>query len=473
MGDEIDKGDFEPEDFARFKEHLAEETELIHELFDTDAFSQRGEVAGFELEVWLVDQNCQPVAANKEYLAALNNPLVVPELSAFNIELNGSPTRLAGRTFSRLRDELSATWRDCNACAETMGYDLVTIGILPTVTRQHLTPSHMSGMVRYHALNDQVIKLRDGKPVVLDIDGDEPLHLTHDSVMLEAAATSFQIHLQCKPEDAVNTLNAACIASAPLVAVAANSPFLFGHALWEETRIPVFEQAVSLGSKHRQRVFFGSGYANHSLYELFQENLEEFDILLPAPLNDPPSSFCHTRFHNGTIWRWNRPLLGFDFDGQPHLRIEHRVIPAGPTITDCIANAAFYFGLVRALVLQRDAMEKHLAFDTARGNFYTAARHGLKADLLWSDGREMSAERLLLDELIPLAAEALESSQIPKDEVADYLGIIEERIKRRQNGAIWQRKWIARHGRDFSRMTAEYLKRQKSDAPYTPGVCDT
>ncbi len=465
MGDEIEKSQFEPRDFVDFKDRLNREASLIHELFETDAFSHRGEVAGFELEVWLVDEKGHPLPVNQAYLEALNNPLVVPELSAFNIELNGSPTRLAGRTFSRLHDELSATWRDCNACAEAMGCQLVIIGILPTVTQQDLTPSHMSGMVRYQALNDQVVKLRGGEPLVLEIDGEEPLRLTHDSVMIEAAATSFQVHLQCQPEDAVNTLNASAIASAPLVAVAANSPFLFGHALWDETRIPVFEQAVSLGAAHRPRVFFGSGYANHSLYELFEENLQEFDVLLPANLKDPESSFCYTRFHNGTIWRWNRPLLGFDFDGQPHLRIEHRVIPAGPTLSDCIANAAFYFGLVRGMVLQTEAMEQHIPFETAQNNFYRAARYGLQAELIWSENRRISVGRLILDELLPLAASALQSAQIPQEEINKYLSIIEARVKTGQNGATWQRAWIAKYGRDFAALTAAYLKHQQTDEP--------
>ena len=172
-----------------------------------------------------------------------------------------------------------------------------------------------------------------------------------------------------------------------MVALAANSPFLFGKSLWHETRIPLFEQAVSVGPRTPARVSFGSGYADTSLFEVFSENLVEHPILLPSPTTEPAHKFSHIRLHNGTIWRWNRPLLGFDFDGQPHVRIEHRVVPAGPTIADCIGNAAAFLGLVRALVDAETPIEVELDFATARDNFYAAARHGLDASLRWGKPR--------------------------------------------------------------------------------------
>lgn len=194
-----------------------------------------------------------PVAKNDEYLSTLNNPLVVPELAAFNAELNGSPTALTGRVFSRLHDELSATWNSCLEVAKKTGCHLVTIGILPTIVESMLSSEFMSSMVRYQSLNDRVMALRDGKPLELKIEGKVDLAMTHPDVMLEAAATSFQIHLQGKPESAVRDFNASIVASAPLVA-ATNSPYLFGHELWHETRIPLFEQAVNVGDRYLPRV---------------------------------------------------------------------------------------------------------------------------------------------------------------------------------------------------------------------------
>ena len=355
MGDEIERRYFDAEDFSEFRRRLDEETALLTQQFRNGEFSDRGDVAGFELEGWLVDERGDPVPDNERYLAALDNPLVVPELAAFNVELNGSPSALTGRVFSRLHDELGATWNACREVAEQTGCHLVAIGILPTVSEKLLTSEYMSSMVRYQTLNDRIMALRDGKPLELRIEGDRELSTTHHDVMLEAAATSFQIHLQCKPDRSVRDFNASVIASAPMVAASANSPFLFGHTLWDETRIPLFEQAVHVGDRYPSRVSFGAGYVKESLLEIFAENQQEHLILIPAVQDTSPSKFAHVRFHNGTLWRWNRPLIGFDFDGQVHLRIEHRVVPAGPTITDCIANAAFYFGLVRGFSRLMDA----------------------------------------------------------------------------------------------------------------------
>jgi gamma-glutamyl:cysteine ligase YbdK (ATP-grasp superfamily) len=468
VGDEIERRYFDAEDFSEFRTRLDAETALLREIFAESEFSDRGDVAGFELEGWLVDERGDPLPENEAYLEALNNPLVVPELAAFNVELNGSPSALTGRVFSRLHDELNATWDACRAAASETGCHLVAIGILPTVGEGMLTSEFMSSMVRYQSLNDRVMALRDGKPLELRIDGESELTTTHHDVMLEAAATSFQIHLQCKPERSVRDFNASIIASAPMVAASANSPFLFGQALWDETRIPLFEQAVDVGERYPSRVSFGSGYVRESLFEIFEENQQEHLILIPAVRDDPPSKFSHVRFHNGTLWRWNRPLIGFDFDGQVHLRIEHRVVPAGPTIKDCIANAAFYFGLVRGFGLDAEPPEERLSFEVARENFYTAARYGLNARPCWHiDGKlvEIGMRELIMDRLLPMAHRGLESEDIPSAEIDDYLNVIAERVDSGQNGAAWQKRFVHLHGADFHQLVQEYRVRQDAGQP--------
>lgn len=468
MGDEIERRYFDAEDFSEFRQRLDAETALLTDQFNAGEFSDRGDVAGFELEGWLVDDNGNPVPKNDAFLAALDNPLVVPELAAFNVELNGSPSALTGRVFSRLHDELSATWQACCEAAAETGCHLVAIGILPTVSEKMLTSEYMSSMVRYQSLNDRIMALRDGKPLELRIDGEAELTTTHHDVMLEAAATSFQIHLQCKPERSVRDFNASVIASAPMVAASANSPFLFGRTLWDETRIPLFEQAVHVGERYPARVSFGAGYVRESLLEIFAENQSEHLILIPAVKDDPPSKFSHVRFHNGTLWRWNRPLIGFDFDGQVHLRIEHRVVPAGPTIRDCIANAAFYFGLVRGFGLMDTPPEAELPFQVARENFYSAARYGLNARPRWSRrGRleEIGMRELIMDDLLPMARRGLEAENIPPAEIGDYLDVIAERVDSGQNGAAWQRRWVHLHGEDLHQLVREYRLRQDTGEP--------
>ena len=331
-----------------------------------------------------------------------------------------------------------------------------------------LTSKYMSRMMRYKTLNDRVMALRDGKPLTLRIEGESELTTTHHDVMLEAATTSFQIHLQCKPERSVRDFNASIIASAPTVAASANAPFLFGHSLWEETRIPLFEQAVHVGDRYPPRVGFGSGYVRESLLEIFEENQGEHPILIPDVRDDPPSKFSHVRFHNGTVWRWNRPLIGFDFDGQVHLRIEHRVVPAGPTLRDCIANAAFYFGLVRGFGLAEKPPESDLPFEIARQNFYNAARYGLNGRPCWMHkGKliELGMRELITSELLPMARRGLESAAIPATEIDEYLGVIEARVDSGQNGAAWQRRWKHLHGNDLHELVREYRKRQDAGLP--------
>ena len=464
MGDEIPRRHFNAEDFSVFRFRLDEETKLLAEQFASSRFSERGDIAGFELEAWLVDRRGDPLPRNHEFLERLNNPLVVPELASFNVELNGSPTALAGSTFSRLEDELAATWGACQATAKEMDCHLVTVGILPTIREALLNSDHMSKMVRYQALNDRVMALRDGKPLHLEIEGGAGLDMLHPDVMLEAAATSFQIHLQCKPENAVRDFNASIVASAPMVAVSANSPTLFDRMLWDETRIPLFEQAVDVGAHYPKRVGFGNGFAEQSMLEVFLENQQQHPILLPYVSDSSPNEYSHVRFHNGTIWRWNRPLIGFDHDGQVHLRIEHRVVPAGPTVKDCVANAAFFFGLVRGFGLEDEPAEARMTFETARDNFYNAARYGLGARIGWNGG-EVGIRELLLEELLPTARRGLAGYAIPDEEIDGYLGIVEARVESTQNGAAWQKRWVTHNGMRPNDLVLDYARMQESGEP--------
>lgn len=468
MGQEITRTVFKPEDFARFADHLARETHLLAALLAADRFDRDAYVAGFELESWLLDHNYFPLPVNDTYLARLNNPLVVPELSKFNVELNGTPQPLTGQALQRLESELTGTWHQCLRVAHELGGTLIMIGILPTVREQDLGLQNISPMNRYHALNEQILQARGGRPIQLDIRGRERLQTTHADVMLEAATTSFQVHLQAPADEAARYFNAALILSAPMVALSANAPFLFERDLWDETRVPLFEQAVDVGDDahpERRRVTFGSGYLQHSVLDYYRENLERFPVLLPFAVEDRPESLRHLRLHNGTIWRWNRLLIGCEPARPPHLRIEHRVMAAGPTIVDMIANAAVYLGASRFLAGLRVPPESDLAFEHARENFYRAAREGLAAEVTWLDGRQSPVTAVLLDELLPMAREGLRLLGADADDSERYLAIAASRVRTRQNGAAWQRAHAAHHGRDFFRLTADYLEHQRSAMP--------
>ena len=470
MGQEISGIQFSEADFQRFYQRLREETALLKQFFEENRFADSEAVAGFELEAWIVDQQYQPCPKNAQFIERFPNSLVFPELASFNVEFNYTPQPLMGGALKTLHQEMQSLWSMGIQTAAELDCHLAMIGILPTVRHEDLTMANISAMKRYQALNEQVLRLREGKPLSLNIHGVEVLRASHDDVMLESATTSFQIHLQVPAALATRTYNASIILSAPMVAVSANSPFLFGKNLWAETRIPLFEQAVDVGGyggvAHGplKRVTFGSGYVRNSILEVFVENLEHYPVLLPTLIDEPPEDFCNLRLHNGTLWRWNRPLIGIE-NGQPHLRIEHRVVPAGPTIIDAIANAAFYYGLANYYSRCEIAPETQLPFEIARDNFYHAAHQGLDAAFVWTDGKKQSAQHLLLNTLLPQAYNGLSALGIDEADIKRYLGIIESRVSNNCNGTAWQRAFVAKHGADMKALLAAYLERQNSGEP--------
>lgn len=463
MGQEIDQNHFTEDDFKIFNEKLETETTYLEQLFTQHKLSQVGPVAGFEIEAWLIDSKGKPAPKNQIFLDKLNDPMVVHELSLFNIELNIQPENLQGNVFSIMQKSLQQSWQQCQLTAKEIDSDILMIGILPSVRDSDLTLMNMTKSNRYKALNEQVLKLRNGVPLHLDIHGREQLKADHFDVMLESAATSFQIHLQTPLTQATEMFNRALLLSAPMVAVSANSPYLFGCELWDETRIPLFEQAVECGELAHRRVNFGDHYVSGSLFETFKENLEDYPVLVPNLLTKATDEMAHLRFHNGTIWRWNRPLLGFDQDGTPHLRIEHRVVPAGPTIVDSIANAAFFYGMIYGLPYD-EALGK-LPFPLARENFYHCAKNGLHALVDWP-GIDLNRIRdILLKRFIPLARKGLTDLEINNADINKYMGIIEKRVESGQNGAEWQRSFVSRHGRDMEALTRRYLHHQNTGLP--------
>ncbi len=466
MGQEISQSRFSTEDYAEYDRRLRQEAALLCAWLEEGRFSSRGEVGGYELECWLLDHNYFPAPISQAYLARLNNPLVVPELSRFNVELNGAPQPLRGQALADMRRELQATWNQCQEVAHQLDSVLMMIGILPTIRQADLTLANMADVRRYRALNEQVIARRAGRPLHIEIEGRQRLDLVHPDVMLEAAATSFQLHFQTAQSEAVRYFNASLIAAAPLLAASVNSPYLFDHDLWDETRIPLFEQSVDGDdASAARRVDFGSGYARDSLFECFADNLNRYPVLLPLLMDEPAERFAHLRLHNGTIWRWVRPLIGFDPDGTPHLRIEQRVLPAGPSIADMLANAALYFGLVRFLAGLGNAPENAFPFELARENFYAAATCGMEAKLHWLGGGQIDARSLLLEEILPMARHGLKTLALDQNDTDTALEILDARITSGQTGAAWQRAYCKRHKADSLHLVVAYLEQQRSGVP--------
>jgi len=466
MGQEIPTSQFDRHDFSTFLGHLRAETELLRQYFREHRFVSEHNTGGFEVEAWLVDQNAIPAPINVKFLQKLNHPKVVHELAQFNIELNVDPQLLQSDALERFHQELETTWASCHEVAESLGGDVMAIGIHPGIVDEELTVEHMSTSQRYRALNEQVLAIRDGIPLTLDIHGKEDhLNTVHHDVMLEAATTSFQIHYQVRQEEAVRTYNASQIISAPLVALSANSPYLFGCDLWDETRIPLFEQSVDVGVERNKRVTLGHDFVKGSLFECFEDNLESYAVLIPINHENETDHFPHLRLHNGTIWRWNRPLIGFDQNNQPHLRIENRVVPAGPSMLDMIANAAFYWGVVHDTARLPEAPEQRIGFATIRNNFYESARYGLNSSIKWYDGKGYQARSLILDQLLPAAEAGLNRLGIDQKSKDRYLNLIERRVDTCRNGAAWQRAWVSKYGKNMKELSKAYREAQRSGLP--------
>lgn len=471
MGEEIQYSRFNKSNYDQFERCLSEETKLLGEWFQDNAFSDHPPIAGYELEAWLIDDKCTPCSHNEQFLKLANNELLTPELARFNVELNVVPQDLHGPILSDFETSLKKLWNQCQKTAGKMQCKLLSIGILPTLLDEHLTLENISTLERYRALNEQILRQRKGESIQLNIVGNEHLRAERLDVMLEAAATSLQIHIQVPQHKAVRYYNASLAISAPMVAVGANSPFLFGKNLWEETRIPVFEQSVptggfdgaSRGPLHR--VSFGTDYARISLFECFLENEQHFPVLLPVEYKQDIEELRHLRLHNGTIWRWNRPLIGFDSDGTPHIRIEHRVVASGPGHADNIANVALYYGLAHYYATIADPAEDTLSFAQVRNNFYTAAQHGIYGHIEWTDNKRTTIQKLVLDRLLVEAETGLYKLGIDEQDIKYYLGIIEQRVSSGQTGSDWQRRFVECHNGDMQLMTRNYLNNQKTNEP--------
>ena len=471
MGEEIKYSQFNKSDYQQFVSRLEEETVLVKGWFENQQFSKSPLMAGYELEAWLIDNAGKPAAINEEFLNRANNSLLSPELAKFNIELNVEPEKLSNNVLSNFETKLDTLWQQCTTTAESLDSHFLGIGILPTLRDDDLTLKNISLLDRYKALNEQVLRHRNGLEIELNINGTEHLHVKHKDVMLEAAATSLQIHIQVPQDAAARYYNASVLLSAPMVAVSANSPCLFGRQLWQETRIPVFEQAVPAGgyggasSGPVQRVSFGTDYVRDSLYECFQENLDHFPILLPVHYQNDVSEIKHLLLQNGTIWRWNRPLIGFDEDNTPHLRIEHRVCATAATNIDNVANIAFYYGLVQHYANTEKPSEYDITFADAKNDFYRAAQLGLKHKTRWTNQKKDSLQNIILDKLLNEAENGLSQLGINQQDVKRYLSVIEKRVSGNKTGSQWQLNFLNAHQNDRTQLTLNYLKNQKTGRP--------
>jgi gamma-glutamyl:cysteine ligase YbdK (ATP-grasp superfamily) len=449
MGQEVELQEFTRADRTAHRQKVRRCLDVFARMLREARFDSDDPMTGLEIEFNLVDQDGRPALKNGEALEAIANPAFQTELGQFNLEINVPPRRLGGGGVTAFEKELRDSLNDAEARANEVDARLVMIGILPTLEPGHLGASTLSPNPRYRLLSDQILAAR-GEDLLIDIHGVERLQTTSESIMPEAACTSTQLHTQVSPEEFPAYWNASQAIAGIQLAIGANSPYLLGKELWRETRIPLFEQATDTRSEElkaqgvRPRVWFGERWIN-SLFDLFEENVRFFPALLPICDDEDPLEVLESggtpqlselRLHNGTIYRWNRPVYDV-VDGVPHVRVENRVLAAGPTVVDTMANAGFYFGVVRSLVENERPLWSQMSFSAAEENFHVAAQHGIEAQVYWPGIGQVSATELTLRRLLPLAQDGLERWGVAGAEIDRLLEVIEQRCLTGRNGASW------------------------------------
>jgi len=486
MGQDIDREDFDEADYERFVELLQQDLQALRELVARPGFGEGPPSVGAEVELCLVDADGRPLLRNLEVVEACDDERVTVELNRFNLEFMTTPRPLAGSPFTALGAEIQELLERLNQAARAHDGRVAAVGILPTLRPEDVQSEALTDVARFRALSKGIRRLRHGGFDVV-IDGPDPLDITCDDVTFEGANTSLQLHVRVSPSEFADTFNAAQIATGPVLAIAGNSPTFLGHRLWEETRIPLFKQAVDerdevTESWRPARVSFGNGWVREGALELFTETVALHAPLLPVVGREDSVAAVRRgetpileelRLHHGTVWRWNRAI--YDPKGGGHLRIELRCLPSGPSVIDMQANMALLVGLTFGLREQVEWMTTALPFENAERNGYRAAKHGLEAMLLWPSHTPPSPQpipaRALLLDLLPTARAGLDVLGVDAEEADKLLGVVAERLETCQTGAHWQRCMLERLERDRPREAAlaamldRYLENAASGEP--------
>lgn len=438
----------------RFTKFLLKDMRALEYMLDHDWFETDVQRIGAEQEMVLVDgDTLKPHSIIDQVMPMVDEyPWLDTELANFNLETNLSPRVFEGSCFSDLHKENSDRLNLLQSRLEKYNSKIVLTGILPTIRKFDLELHNLTPLKRYHALMEALTEQREAQNFELRLTGIDEIKVKHDSPLLEACNTSFQVHLQVTPDNFVKMYNIAQALAGPMVAIGANSPIVFGKRLWHESRIALFQQAIDTRStkdhmrEKSPRVSFGKQWLQDSIMEIYQEDITRFRILLGNDIKEDSERMIQEgnvpklralQIHNGTVYRWNRPCYGISENGKPHLRIENRVLPAGPTTIDEIANACFWLGCMEGMALETEDLTKRLKFEYAKDNFGKAARYGAETKFLWLDHKEISCQELILDRLLPIARKGLQHRNVKEQDIEKYLGVIEGRARNLQTGAKW------------------------------------
>ncbi|RKN82835.1 CBS domain-containing protein [Ulvibacterium marinum] len=454
-------------DKIQYINQLIKDIHALEKLLENDTFEKNVTRIGVEQEFCLVNKHWEPSDKALEILKELDNNYFTSELALYNLEINLDPLELKGACFSELHQNLKTNLEKVKEVAEKYGNKVMLTGILPTIETQHLQLEYMTPLKRYKVLNEAIKDIRNDD-IELHIKGVDELNLKHDSILYEGCNTSFQAHLQIDPDDFANTYNWAQAIAGPVLSICTNSPMLMGRELWEETRIALFAQSVDtrastfILNEKEARVGFGNGWAKGSVADFFKDSVIRFRSLLTTSFDSDSLAEIEAgevprlkalKLHNGTVYKWNRLCYGTN-EGLPHIRIENRYLPSGPTTEDEIANMMLWAGLMMGRPKTFDDIHTKMDFKDVKGNFFNAARYGMAAQFYW-DGERISSHDLLLDHLLPMAFRGLYSMKVEPADAERYLSVIERRI-RSKNGSRWMVEGFRKLKKDYK--TPDALK---------------
>ncbi len=442
------------EQMQKFVMSLLKDVKALEYMLDNDWFESGQTFIGAEQEMVLIDnQTMKPSPIAVEVLEKLKgHDWVETELARFNLETNLEPRRLSGSCFEEMENEINSNLNIIQKTLDDFDASLLLTGILPTFRKFDLEMQNLTPKKRYYALMEAINDELLGQAYELRLSGIDELLVSHNSPLMEAMNTSFQVHLQVSPGDFVKLYNISLALAAPVMAIGANSPIVFGKRLWHETRIAIFQQSIDTRTTHDHmrerspRVSLGNDWLQDSILEIYREDIARFRVLISSDLEEDALATIKKGevpklralgVHNSTVYRWNRPCYGISDNGKPHLRIENRVLPAGPTVLDEMANTVFWLGCMKGLESEIEDIRENMSFSDVRDNFSKAARSGIDSKFTWFNDEKISACDLVLNKLLPIARKGLINHKVDEADINKYLGVIKERATQHMNGARW------------------------------------
>lgn len=484
MGEERVKLADDNEQIQTFMKHVLRDLRALQKMLDENWFETDTLRIGAEQELCMVDAHGKVFPRSLDVLKKLGEGNYTTEFALFNLEINMDPLKFGGDCLSQMENNLHKEVEYVRENVREMGGNILLTGILPTIRKMDVDIENLTPLKRYEALCEAINKLR-GKEFELRIQGMDELLMKFDSPLLEACNTGFQVHLQVKPSEFVNRYNIAQAVTAPVLAAAVNSPILFGKRLWAETRVALFHQSIDtrqVGEHLRDsspRVTFGNQWLENSILDIYKEDISRYRVMLSAEIEEEVEELMEKgmtpelmalNVHNSSVYRWNRPCYGVS-NGKPHLRIENRVLPSGPTVVDEVANAAFWLGLLNGFEDEYPDITQEMDFDNARMNFFAASKMGLDTKFVWTKDRKISAVELIKEELLPIARNGLNKANIDSSDIDTYLSIIEDRADTAQTGSYWVVKSYGKLIKDgnkeqaLSAITNAMIKNQNKGEP--------